>query len=202
MSRRFVARIIVGVIALSMCATVAVAYELSDPAHADRSHDIEVVSEQPRVPARIEIPRIGIEVPVQSVGRTKTGAMSSPSNFYEAGWYRDGTRPGEIGSAVIAGHLDNALGISGVFKDLNELSVGDVVNVYDALGEREEFSVVRIAEYSYDDAPLSEIFGRADGVYLNLITCAGEWLRHEQTYSKRLVVYTRRSIALSAEGER
>ncbi len=53
-----------------------------------------------------------------------------------------------------------------------------------------EARVTRIAYYTPDQAPLQDIFGNLGGVYLNLITCAGDWIASQHQTKLRLVVYT------------
>ncbi|HYE23186.1 MAG TPA: class F sortase [Candidatus Paceibacterota bacterium] len=135
------------------------------------------------------VPKIGIDTKIEEVGRTESGNMANPSSFHTVAWYRHGTAPGGIGSAVIAGHVDNALSLAGVFKELHTLASGDEVHVVTA-STTLRYKVLRLEEYPYDNAPLAEIFGRTDGRYLNLVTCAGTWLPGIRTYDKRLIVYT------------
>jgi len=141
-------------------------------------------------PTRLIIPMLEIEATIETVGRTQGGAMESPSNFRDVAWYKGGARPGEEGSAVIAGHLDNAFGLSGVFKDLDTLTIGSYVYVQTASGEEMQFRVIRVAEYRYDEVPTRELFERDGGMYLNLITCSGVWLQEHKTYDHRFIVYT------------
>lgn len=141
-------------------------------------------------PSRLIIPDLRIDTIIESVGRTQDGAMESPSNFRDVAWYKEGARPGEDGSAVVAGHLDNALGMSGVFKNLDTLSTGSYVYVQTALNEEMRFRVMRVAEYPYDEVPTRELFDKDGGIYLNLITCSGSWLREHKTYDHRFIVYT------------
>lgn len=141
-------------------------------------------------PARIEIPAIKVNARVQHVGVKSNGAMANPSNFTDVAWYKHGTVPGREGSAVIAGHVDNALALDGVFKRLNELRVGSDVYVVRNDGKRLHFRVTKIEEYPYKEAPAEKIFATMGGKYMNLITCSGTWIRSEESYDKRLVVYT------------
>lgn len=143
----------------------------------------------PALPLWLRIPALRIDARVQQVGRTAAGLMANPNNFYDVGWYIGGARPGQEGSAVIAGHVDNALGLDGIFKHLNDLVVGDDVYV-DTTGETLHFRVTRTMIYSYDNVPVNELFTKTDGVYLNLVTCSGTWLFKQRTYDHRLVVYT------------
>ena len=144
------------------------------------------------LPVRLMIPAIAVDATVQYVGidSNGTGDMDVPSNFTDVGWYKYGVRPGQSGSAVIAGHV-NGEGIpEAVFHDLSTLQIGDEVFVIQADGSDEVFRVVKIAEYPYD-APTEEVFESIDGkVRLNLITCSGQWLPVVNMYDTRTVVFT------------
>ena len=140
-------------------------------------------------PVRLLIPSLGINAAVQQVGRTASGAMGDPSNFTDVAWYKYGTVPGQEGSAVIGGHLDNALALNGVFKHLDELVIGQDIQIQTASDTVLTFRVTDIEDYSYTQVPGS-FFTKTGGIYLNLITCAGTWLPQARSYDHRLVVYT------------
>ena len=127
---------------------------------------------------------------MEYVGLTADGAMDAPKRFDTVGWYELGARPGEIGNAVLAGHLDSKTGPA-IFWDLRALQPGDEVVIVSDDGVERRFEVVESANYPFDDAPLDRIFGPSDVSSLNLITCAGSFDRFSQNYDKRLVVYTR-----------
>lgn len=139
---------------------------------------------------RLIIPRLDIDAPVQEVGLTAGGNMGSPSNFTDVGWYKYGAVPGQMGSAVMAGHLDNGLALSGVFKHLEKLTIGDDVFIATKGGQRLHFVVTDIGRYDYKEVPTEKVFTRDDVPRLNLITCSGDWVRSDKTYDERLVIYT------------
>ena|SRR6185369_13472624 len=141
-------------------------------------------------PITLIIPKIHVDTNIQKVGITFKGNMSTPNNYADVGWYKYGTVPGNIGSSVIAGHVDNGFGLDGVFKHLNELAIGDDVYVLMNEGRTLHYKVVDLETYDYLDGPTKEIFNDHDIARLNLITCAGVWVPEAQTNDKRLVVYT------------
>ena len=144
------------------------------------------------LPSKLIIPKLEIETDVQRLGVTKSGNMAAPDNFKDVSWYKFGTVPGDTGSAVIAGHEDNAISTPAIFYHLNDLEIGDEVYVVDESGKRLRFKVVRkeIHPYNLSGQKLEEIFNSKDKARLNLITCAGDWLPSVKTNDKRLVVYT------------
>jgi sortase (surface protein transpeptidase) len=143
-------------------------------------------------PVRLLIPMIGVNAPIEVVGVTPNDDLAVPARnpWVDVGWYGSGPRPGERGSAVIDGHLDRPGGSPAVFWRLQDLHPGDEVMVIDASGKTLRFHVTGTAFYSPQEAPIQEIFGNETGAYLNLITCAGDWIPSQHQTSLRLVVYT------------
>jgi LPXTG-site transpeptidase (sortase) family protein len=142
------------------------------------------------IPTRLRISSIGVDTRVEKVGQTKEGAMDVPKNIWDVGWYELGTRPGEIGSAVIDGHLDGVNG-SAIFWNLNKLKPGQKIYVADETGKELTFEVTNTEIYPFDKAPLDKIFLESDDSRLNLITCNGTFDYRSLNYNNRLVVYSK-----------
>lgn len=154
-------------------------------------HDTQSGTNPLQHPARLIIPKLRIDADVQNVGVNADGNMGVPSNFADVGWYKYGAVPGGPGSAVMAGHVDNGLGLSGVFKHLNELEEGDEIIVERHDGKRLTFVVTGKRAYPYDAVPTEIVFNPTGSERLNLITCEGAWVKSAKTYDQRLVVFTR-----------
>ena len=144
------------------------------------------------LPVRLIIPRLNVDAKVQALGITRKGNMAAPNNFTDVSWYKLGTIPGNMGSAVMAGHEDNAASLDGVFKHLDDLAVGDDVYVLDANGTKLHFRVTEKETYPYNltGPDLKKVFNASDAARLNLITCTGHWVQAIHTNDKRLVVFT------------
>jgi sortase A len=142
------------------------------------------------VPVYINIPKLGIDTIVESVGLTKAGNMDTPANAKNVGWYRYGTVPGDRGNAVISGHFDTATGKPAIFYGLSKLSVGDTVGITLRGGREIEFTVTGKDAIPYQTFPSGYVFLDKPGINLNLITCGGIWDAKQKTYTKRIVVYT------------
>ena len=144
------------------------------------------------VPVRLVIPAIGVNAAIERVDIAANGDLSTPMThpWDDAGWYGLGTRPGEQGSSVIDGHLDRPGGYPAVFWNLRYLHSGDRVNVVESQGKTLHFRVLQVAYYSPQTAPLQNIYGNTTGKYLNLITCAGDWIPSQRQTTLRLVIYT------------
>ncbi|MEP7167216.1 MAG: class F sortase [Candidatus Woesebacteria bacterium] len=139
-------------------------------------------------PLRIQIPKMDIDTTIQSVGLTQDGAMDVPSITSDVGWFSFGPRPGEKGSAVIAGHLNGVDGSKGVFEELRSLEPGDSVFIEDDMGKRHAFIVRKSHTYNAGD-DVFEVFNQSEGIHLNLITCDGLWNIRTKSYTKSLVVF-------------
>lgn len=153
------------------------------PALAER-----VVAASSTTPVRLVIPSIGVDAKVKSVGLTKEGDIATPGNFTDVAWYKYGPAPGRPGSAVMNGHLDNGLGLAGVFSRLKDLKEGDDVIVNDAAGQRLAFRVSAVRTYGLGE-PAPEVFLSGAGPRLSLVTCDGVWNKAKKSYSERLVVF-------------
>ncbi len=139
------------------------------------------------LPARLLIPKLNIDAVILPVGNTASGAMDTPKSNKDTGWYSLGIRLGNVGSAVIAGHV--GVKYKAVFKELHQLATGDTFSITDDQGTTASFVVRESRVYGKEDDS-TEIFNSKDGVHLNLITCNGDWDSTQNTYDKRLVVFS------------
>jgi LPXTG-site transpeptidase (sortase) family protein len=142
------------------------------------------------LPIRLTIPKIHVDTTFVSVGLTPTGAMDIPKGPNDVGWFNLGPRPGEIGSAVVAGHFGWKNNIPAVFDDLHTLKRGDKIYVQDDKGAKTTFVVTEVGIYD-QNGDAANVFGSNDGkAHLNLITCQGVWNVGQKSYSQRFVVFT------------
>ncbi len=142
------------------------------------------------IPILMTIPKIGVNAPIEYVGLTFSGAMAVPKGPNNVGWFELGPRPGDLGSAVIAGHEGWKDNIPAVFDNLLKLVAGDKIYVKDDTGTTTVFVVRKVVIYGEND-DASTIFDSNDGLaHLNLITCEGIWSAAKQSYAGRLVVFT------------
>jgi sortase A len=144
---------------------------------------------QPIIPVRIQIPSIKVDAMIENVGILDNGQMGVPEVEKNVGWFEPGYKPGQNGSAVMAGHVDNKTGPS-VFFYLKTLKKGDKVLVTSEDGRTLSFVVTNIASYKTEESPIDYIFGKTVKPRLNLITCTGNYNRKTDQHEKRLVVFT------------
>ncbi len=189
---------IIMVLALSACGSTPVSeipeVRMSHTTNASTSSTVLPVGRVDSAlnPVRLIIPAIDINAPVEDVGTQANADLATPTQnpWQDVGWYNLGPHPGERGSAVIDGHLDRPGGFPAVFWHLRDLHVGDEVLVKNNSGKTLRFQVTRIELYEPQKAPIQDIFGNWGGTYLNLITCAGDWIPSQDQTNLRLVVYT------------
>ncbi|MEV0784182.1 class F sortase [Streptomyces sp. NPDC050423] len=129
---------------------------------------------RPSAPVRIRIPSIRVDAPMMRLGLGPDGSLDVPpaGNTDIVGWYKDGTPPGAKGSAIVAGHVDNAQGPS-VFYNLGSLKKGSTVEVLRQDGRTAVFALDAIEVYDSKDFPDKRVYGSSEHASLRLITCGG-----------------------------
>lgn len=146
------------------------------------------------LPMHIEIPSIGVDTTIYYVGVKSDGSMDIKEDPTQVAWYKFGSRPGNNGTAVIAGHYGWIGEKGSVFNNLHNLVKGDEVLIIDDKGLSTTFIVRESKKYD-PDADTSGIFNSNDNkAHLNLITCDGTWESAKDTYSDRLVVFTDKKV--------
>jgi Sortase domain len=140
----------------------------------------------PGPPTRVRVPAIGLDSPLETL-HLANGALQAPKRFDRAGWYAEGTAPGDLGPAVIAGHVDSKAGPA-IFYRLREIATGDKIEVVRG-GKVLRFVVVRTAWYPKKAFPTEEVYGPTPDRQLRLITCGGVFDRRLRSYRDNLVVY-------------
>jgi hypothetical protein len=141
-------------------------------------------------PLRLTIPSIGVTTRLLRLGLEADGSMQVPVDFDRAGWFAKGPTPGQVGPAVIAGHVDSRTGPA-VFYRLRELRAGDTVQVERADGTRLRFVVEDARRYPKTSFPTAAVFGPAPWAALRLVTCGGDFDRSARSYRDNLVVFAR-----------
>ncbi len=140
-------------------------------------------------PARLLIPSLGINAAVQRVGLNSQGNIGAPDNFTDVAWFVRSAAPGTVGGvSVIDGHVDNGLGLAGVFIHLNTIRPGAAVNVVTKGGKTVYFKVTNVTAYNYERVPMEKLLQTSGSSTIRLITCDGTWVSDQKTYNKRLVV--------------
>ncbi|MEV6835430.1 class F sortase [Streptomyces sp. NPDC051133] len=143
----------------------------------------------PSPPLRIKIPAIRVNAPLMGLALTRSGSLDVPPAGEKnlAGWYEAGTTPGETGTAIVAGHVDNADGPA-VFYDLGALKRGTTIEVDRRDGSVAVFTVDAVEVYAARDFPDDKVYGAAPRPELRVITCGGGYSK-ATGYQGNVVVF-------------
>jgi sortase (surface protein transpeptidase) len=142
----------------------------------------------PSPPVRVEIPAMGVSSSLVRLGLNPDRTMEVPGDFQVAGWFTGAPQPGQLGPAVIAGHVDSRTGPA-VFHRLRELPPCDQIRVVRADQIRVvRFEVDSLASYPKQSLPPEAVYGATTAPVLRLITCAGSFDRASRSYRDNLVV--------------
>jgi sortase A len=178
---------------LSCICAVAVLFALPIPLHKEimmpvpvaEASDFSLMPAAPNaLPTGIAIPSIKLNTGIEYMGLNEKGELDVPSGQSKnVGWYKYGTIPGHVGSAVMDAHVYAA------FKNLKNVRVGDDVYVAMQNGTTLHFKITEKKVVPLSEVPIYEFFHRAEGRELHIITCAGTFSKKLDTYDKRLLVY-------------
>ncbi|GAA0623586.1 class F sortase [Streptomyces crystallinus] len=143
----------------------------------------------PSEPVRIRIPAIRVDAPVLRLGLAPDGSLQvpPPGRSGSAGWFKDGAPPGAAGTAVMAGHVDDAHGPA-VFYALGALKKGSRIEVARADRRTAVFSVDAVEVYPNDAFPDRRVYGPAGRPELRVITCGGGFTE-KSGYRGNVVVF-------------
>lgn len=164
------------------------------PAHQFKTTAVAAPAPKPvslpkSLPTHITIQSQAIDVDLISVGLNPDGSMETPPVLdWVAGWYRYSPTPGQIGPAVIVGHVDSYQGIS-VFWNLRKVQAGDTIDIARADGIIAHFKVTQLAQYDQHDFPSSKVYGNTTDAELRVITCGGTFDTSTGHYTQNTVVY-------------
>jgi sortase (surface protein transpeptidase) len=141
-------------------------------------------------PTQLRIPSLGVDAPFVQLGLNKDQTIETPKGDAEVGWFIHGAKPGDIGPAVVVGHLDSVRGPA-VFQNLKNIKVGDEIAIQRADGSTVTYRAESMSQYKQDSFPTQEVYGPIDYAGLRLITCAGQYSKQADRYSDNFIVYGR-----------
>ncbi|MFI8306595.1 class F sortase [Streptomyces sp. NPDC085927] len=143
------------------------------------------------IPSRVRIPAIQVDAPVMTVGLDAEGWVDAPppEDPNLAGWFTGGVAPGEKGTAVVVGHVDNHLGPA-VFYGLGALEKGSRVEIDREDGKTAVFEIYGIEVFAKNDFPGDRVYNSKGSSELRVITCGGGFTQQEG-YDGNVVVFAR-----------
>lgn len=163
---------------------------VAEPSHATQNLQASsTAAMEQSLPVRLYIPEIYLDASFEEpLGLNSDQTIEVPESYGKVGWYKNGVTPGEVGAAVILGHVDSYTGPA-IFFRLKDLEVGDTIEVEREDGTIAVFVVERMEEYDQEAFPTQEVYGSIDHAGLRLVTCTGLFDRSTRSYTHNLVVY-------------
>ncbi|MFG2226820.1 class F sortase [Streptomyces sp. NPDC048644] len=142
-------------------------------------------------PSRVVIPDLRVSAPVVPLGLDADGWIEAPPPGSPGltGWYRDAPTPGERGTAVVVGHVDDFSGPA-VFYRLGSLKKGSTVRVARKDGRTAVFEVYGVQVFDKKDFPAATVYGSRGRPELRVLTCGGGYSAGAG-YTGNVVVFAR-----------
>ena len=144
----------------------------------------------PADPVELRIEAIGASSTLVPLGLNPDQTIEVPpvQTPMQAGWYSHGPTPGELGPAVILGHV-NGGGQDGIFAELDEMTPGDEIVVRREDGRTTVFTTTRVDQVPKTGFPTDAVYGDTDAAELRLITCGGTFDEDRRSYRDNIIVY-------------
>ena len=148
---------------------------LSDHLSYDAVNDARM---QAPNPATIRIPRLDVEASIIPLGLEEDGSIEVPENPDQAGWWLGGPEPGELGPAVILGHVDSQEEGPAVFFHLRYMEAGDEIHIDRVDGSTITYVVDSTERHDKDEFPTE-----------STVTCGGDFDFDVRTYEENVIVF-------------
>jgi len=139
-------------------------------------------------PSSVRIDAIDVRSDLLPLAVDASGVLIPPDPYDVAGWFTGGPVPGQVGPAIIAGHVDSRAG-PGIFFRLEEMTVGDAIEVTRSDRSVVTFEVTRVEQYPKAEFPTARVYGPTPARELRLITCGGNFDPSRRSYLDNIVVY-------------
>ncbi len=157
----------------------------------------------PPAPVVLAIPRLNVEAPVVAMGLDAERYPEVPDGPHKVAWYTFTSAPGRSANAVFAAHVDwvdrFGEGMEGVFYELHDLEVGDVISIVLDDASLLTYEVTANVAVPYDDPDVLTLMEATTKDVITLITCGGIWQRDPESryrgnYSHRIIVRAERAV--------
>ncbi|MCA9332404.1 class F sortase [Candidatus Saccharibacteria bacterium] len=160
----------------------------SDKPNQNAFNNYRVAPDRPRY---LRVPTKSINARVKELGLAGDGSVDAPWNVHDVGWYNGSIVPGsKNGVSLFLGHISGRT-MPGVFKDIANLSAGDIIEVEKGNGEVLKYQVDKVEQYDIDSIDMAKILYEVDQGHqsLRLMTCSGKYDSKTESYGSRAVVY-------------
>lgn len=180
-------------VAIGLLVIVLIGDEGDSEAGDAESVTTEIMPRGPFLPAAepqaLRIPALSLTIPFsRPLGVDDTGMIEVPTDYESVGYYKHGPTPGELGPAVVLGHVDSYVGPA-VLYSLGQLEVGDEIFIDRADNTTAIFTVTKLERIAQREFPTARVYGDIDHAGLRIVTCSGWFDREAQEYSHNLIVY-------------
>ncbi len=194
--RRYLTVAAFAVLVVSLIASWFLWYRASEPQSWEEPPQSSTVEDEPLAlsaaePVRLAIPKIDVDVAFETpLGLEESGEIEVPEAYDRVAYYKYGPTPGELGPAVVLGHVDSFEGPA-VFFSLGQLKPGDQITVTRADGSLAIFAVEALERHPQSGFPTVQVYGDLDHAGLRLITCTGTYDHGTLRYSHNLIVFAK-----------
>jgi LPXTG-site transpeptidase (sortase) family protein len=143
------------------------------------------------LPRALYIDKLDIAARILPMGVNGDNSIQAPRNIFDAGWYTGSVKPGDIGAMFIDGHASGPTR-EGLFAYLDKLVIGDELQVEKGDGTRLSYRVVHTEVANLESLDMRKMLLPHGNTLrgLNLMTCSGDWLADQETFSQRVMVWT------------
>ena len=153
-----------------------------------REHNVP--ANQPRY---ITVPDLGInKTRILSVGLDKDGHIDTPVNIFDAAWFNQSGKPGEVDKVMFIDGHNGGPTKDGIFKNLPKLKIGATVEIERGDGKVFRYQVTENYIQSldeFDSAKMQQILTSSQNQeMLAIVSCTGKWIQARRAYTDRVVV--------------
>ena len=125
-----------------------------------------------------------------TLGLDRAGALQVPNTGTVAGWFSGAPTPGQLGPAIVVGHVDWN-GKLGIFFRLKELKVGDRIYLKRADGKTVTYAVTSTLIVPKLNFPTERVYGNINFAGLRLITCGGKFDYKLKRHVDNVIVFAK-----------
>lgn len=142
------------------------------------------------IPTWLDVPSISVHSTLVQLGLNpdKTVQVPPVDQPLQAGWYQHSPTPGQVGPAVLLGHIDGNHQ-KGIFWRLHDVKKGDKVQVGRQDGSTLTFTVTKVNQIAKSSFPTDAVYGNTTDPELRLITCGGAFDAAAHSYLDNIIVY-------------
>jgi sortase (surface protein transpeptidase) len=178
-----------------------VTYSLYKDTEQSQEPKEHVITASSSLPLTLRIPSIHVSAEFETpLGLSPEGAVEVPVAYDTVGWYKYGPTPGEIGPAVIFGHVDTVEGPA-VLYSLGQVHEGDEVIIEREDGSTVIFEIQDFERVKQCEFPNDKVYGNLPYAGIRIITCSGVFDKKSQNYSHNLIVYGKLKSIENRNGE-